>query len=262
MLEDIRGKVFIVTGGATGIGKATALMLGKYGAKVVVSTGRNIEGGRQCADEVTKAGGHGEFIQCDVSDEEQVTALVRETVALFGRLDGAFNNAGIGPDGVRIPFGPLTELDGDTWDKIMNVNLKGVFLCMKHQIRQMITQDSGGAIVNVSSVGGIKMAPGFGAYGPSKAAVIALSRTAAVENAKAGIRVNIVCPGPTTGTDLMTNSLSANPNEENILKEHVIPMGCLGSAEKVAESVLWLLSDSSNHTTGQTLSVDGGMANL
>lgn len=262
MPKDIMGKVFIVTGGATGIGRAAAIELGELGAKVAVITGHNVEKGEETARLVREAGGEAVFIQCDISNEEQVKSMVEKTVAQFGRLDGAFNNAGIGPDGVRIPYGPLIELSEDTWDHIMNVNLKGAFLCMKHEILQMLKQGDGGAIVNTASVGGIKMAPGFGAYGPSKAGVIAVSRTAAVENAKAGIRVNIVCPGPTTGTDLMANTIATNPEEINILKNVVIPMGKLGTAEDVVHSVVWLLSDMSGHTTGQILSVDGGMANL
>jgi NAD(P)-dependent dehydrogenase (short-subunit alcohol dehydrogenase family) len=138
------------------------------------------------------------------------------------------------------------------------VNLKGVFFCLKHELIQMQKQ-GGGAIVNNASIGGLKMAPNFGAYGPSKAGVVALTKLAAMENAKAGIRVNVVCPGPTLGTDLMANTLSTDPGEEAALKEHVIPMGKLGQAQDVARAVVWLCSDMAGHTTGQTLSVDGGM---
>jgi NAD(P)-dependent dehydrogenase (short-subunit alcohol dehydrogenase family) len=262
MPKDFQGKVVIVTGGASGIGRAAALELGKLGARVAVVTGRKISAGEETARLIREAGGDAVFIQCDVSSEEQVKTMVAETVVHFGRLDGAFNNAGVGPDGVRYPYGPLTELSEENWDSIMNVNLKGVFLCMKHEIRQLLKQGRGGAIVNTSSVGGIKMAPGFGAYGPSKAGVIAVSRTAAIENAKAGIRVNIVCPGPTLGTDLMTNTLSVQREEENLLKEHVIPMGKLGDVADVVHAAVWLLSDIAGHITGQIISVDGGMANL
>lgn len=259
---DMKGKVIVVTGGASGIGRAASLELGRLGARVAVVTGRNAAGGEETVRQIREAGGDAVFIQCDVSNEDQVKNMVAKTVSHFGRLDGAFNNAGIGPDGVRYPYGLLTELSEENWDAIMNVNLKGVFLCMKHEIRQMRTQGHGGAIVNTSSVGGIKMAPGFGAYGPSKAGVIAVSRTAAVENAKAGIRVNIVCPGPTLGTDLMSNTLSVNQDEERVLLNHVIPMGKLGAVEDVVNATVWLLSDLAGHITGQIISVDGGMANL
>ena len=117
-----------------------------------------------------------------------------------------------------------------------------------------------GVIVNNSSVGGLKMAPGFGAYGPSKAAVIALTRLGALENAAFGIRVNVVCPGPTRGTELMKNSLATNPGEENALKSHIIPLGRLGTTDEVSRAVLWLFSDDSSFTTGQAVSIDGGMA--
>ncbi len=262
MPKDIKGKVIIITGAATGIGRAAALELGELGAKVVVVTGRNTAAGEECARQVREAGGDAFFIQCDVSKEDQVKSMVEKTVEHYGRLDGAFNNAGVGPDGVRFKYGPLVELSEEDWDKVMDVNLKGVFFCMKYEIRQMLKQGNGGAIVNTSSVGGLRMAPGFGAYGPSKAGVIAVSRTAAVENAKSGIRVNIVCPGPTEGTDLMSNTLSTNPEEATMLKEHVIPMGKLGRVEDVVHAAVWLLSDMAAHTTGQTFSVDGGMANL
>lgn len=259
MPKDIQGKVFIVTGAGNGIGRAAVLELAELGAKVAVV---DVGSGEETVRLAREAGGEAVYIQCDVSKEDQVKQMVEKTVEHFGRLDGAFNNAGIGPDGVRIKYGPMVELSEETWDKIMNVNFKGVFLCMKHEIRQMLKQGDGGAIVNTGSIGALKMAPGFGAYGPSKAGVIAISRTAAVENAKAGIRVNIVCPGPTQGTQLMANTLETDPEQEKILKEHVIPMGKLGKMEDVVHSVVWLLSDMAGHTTGQVLSVDGGMANL
>ena len=208
---------------------------------------------------IEEKGGEAIFVQCNISDEEQVAAMVSAVAEKWGRVDCAFNNAGVGPDGVRIPYGPLTELSAETWDKVININLKGTFFCLKHEILQMQKQGGGGSIVNNASIGGLKMAPNFGAYGPSKAGVVALTKLAAIENAKAGIRVNVVCPGPTLGTDLMANTMSANPMEETILKEHVIPMGKLGQAEDVARAVVWLCSNQSGHTTGQALSVDGGM---
>lgn len=258
MAADIKGKVALVTGGATGMGRATALEFASLGAKVAVVTGSNVAGGQETVKLITERGGEAIFVQCNISKEEDVAAMIAAVVAKWGRIDCAFNNAGVGPDGVRIPYGPLTELSEEIWDKVMNVNLKGTFLCLKHEIIQMRKQGKG-AIVNNASIGGLKMAPNFGAYGPSKAGVIALTKLAAIENAKAGIRVNVVCPGPTMGTDLMANTLASDPGEENALKEHVIPMGKLGTAEDVARAAVWLCSDLSGHTTGQTLSVDGGM---
>lgn len=258
MPKDIQGKVVLITGGATGMGKATAREFASLGAKVVVTTGHSIEKGKAVAEEIRKNGGEAMFLPCDISDEQSVKACIDEVVKTYGRLDCAFNNAGVGPDGVKIPYGPLTEWSIENWDKVMNTNLRGLFFCLKYELLQMQKQGKG-SIVNTASIGGLKMAPNFGAYGPSKAGVIALTRTAAVENAKNGIRVNVVCPGPTTGTELMANTLATNPEEENLLKEHVIPMGKLGTAEDVARAVVWLCSDYAGHTTGQALSVDGGM---
>lgn len=261
-MQDIQGKVVIVTGGATGIGRQTAIEFGRLGAKVVIATGHNTQGGEDTARAIREAGGEAVFVPCDVSDEAQVENLVTETVALYGRLDCAFNNAGIGPDGVRIPFYPLTELPLDIWEKTMAVNARGVFLCMKYELRQMLRQSSG-SIVNTASVGGLRMAPGFGAYGPSKAAIVAVTRTAAAEVAKHGIRVNAVCPGPTLGTELMKNSM-ASSSEASAGSDDgpPIPMGKMGQMSDVANAVIWLSSDMAGHITGHALSVDGGMADI
>lgn len=262
MPEDIRGKVVIVTGAATGIGRAAALEFASLGAKVAVVTGHNRAGGEDTVRVIREAGGEASFVQCDVSDEAQVKAMVDEVVARYGRIDCAFNNAGVGPDGVRMGFYSLTDLPVEVWDKNMEVNARGCFLCMKYEIPAML-KTGGGAIVNTASVGGIRMAPGFGGYGPSKAAVIAVSRTAALEFARKGIRVNIVCPGPTLGTELMKNSqATGGPSAGGEKQELPIPMGKMGQAEDVARSVVWLCSDLSSHITGHALSVDGGMADI
>lgn len=258
MPQDINGKVVLITGGATGMGKATAKEFASLGAKVIVTTGHSVEKGEAVAQEIRDNGGEAIFLPCDISSEESVKACVEAVVEKYGRLDCAFNNAGVGPDGVKIPYGPLTEWSTENWDKVMNTNLRGLFFCLKYELQQMQKQGKG-AIVNTASVGGLLMAPNFGAYGPSKAGVIALTRTAAKENAKQGIRVNVVCPGPTTGTDLMANTLATNPAEQEILENHVIPMGKLGTAEDVAHAVVWLCSDYAGHTTGQAFSIDGGM---
>ena len=262
MLDDLNGKVIIVTGAATGIGRATAIEFGRLGAKVVCVTGHNRAGGEDTVRVIREAGGEAAFIQCDVSDEEQVMAMVDETVRLYGRLDCAFNNAGIGPDGVRIPFYGLTELPVELWDRTMSVNARGAFLCMKHEIPAML-KTGGGAIVNTASVGGLRMAPGFGAYGPSKAAIIAVTRTAALEFARQGIRANVVCPGPTLGTELMKNSM-ASGSEASAGDDDgpPIPMGKMGQVEDIANAVVWLCSEASGHITGHALSVDGGMADI
>lgn len=258
MFEEFQGKVAVVTGGATGMGRAVALKFAALGAKVAVVTAHNIAGAQAVADQIKQAGGQAAAFQCDVGNEAQVEAMVAGAVAAFGRIDYAFNNAGTGPDGVRIGFCPLEEVTEEIWDKVIDTNLKGVFLCMKHELRQMHKQGGPAAIVNTSSIGGLRMAPGFGAYGPSKAGIIALTQLAARENAAALIRVNAVCPGPTEGTVLMDNSKASKPEGEEGEKG-VIPMGKLGTTEDVANAVIWLCSDAAGHTTGQSLSVDGGM---
>lgn len=157
-----------------------------------------------------------------------------------------------------MPYESLTEISEKTWDLVVDVDMKGVFLCLKYELLQMQKQGFG-TIVNTASIGGYKMAPGFAAYGPDKAAVIALTEMAALENAAFGIRVNAICPGPTMGTELTKNSLSTNPHEEAMLKEHVIPMKKLATTQEVVNAVLWLSSEEASHTTGQKLFIDGGM---
>ena len=258
MPADIKGKTVLITGGGSGIGRAAALEFAALGARVAVVTGHNAAVGEETVRLIEAQGGRGAYFQCDVTREDQVRATVAAVAERFGRLDCAFNNAGVGPDGVRIPYGPLTGLDEALWDRVLAVNLKGTFLCVKHELIQMLEQ-GGGAIVNNASIGGLRMAPGFGAYGPSKAGVVALTQLAALENARAGVRVNVVCPGPTSDTGLMAHTLSADPHEAENLREHVIPMGKLGTALDVARAVVWLCSDLAGHITGQSVSVDGGM---
>lgn len=260
MYSDLKGKAALVTGGATGMGKAVALALAAEGVSVAVTTGRNVEGAQETVRLIEQAGGKAVYLPCDVRDEAQVAAAVQKTAETFGSLDLAFNNAGVGPDGVRLGFFPLTELSLADYDKIMDTNLKGVFLCLKHELRLMRAQKRG-AIVNTASIGGLKMAPGFGAYGPSKAGVIAFTKMAALENADLGIRVNAVCPGPTDGTELMKNSMAtAAPGDDTNSPAKVIPMGRLGTTRDICKAVLFLLSDEASFTTGEAFSVSGGMA--
>ena len=176
MAAGIEGRVAVVTGGASGIGRATALAFADEGAKVAIVTARSITAAAHLVEEIERLGGEATFVQCDVTDEPQVAAMVEAVVARFGSIDFAFNNAGVGPDGVTIPFSPLVDLAETDWDAVVDTNLKGVFLCMKHELRRMREQCSG-VIVNTSSTGGLNMKAGFGAYGPSKAAVIALIET-------------------------------------------------------------------------------------
>ena len=257
MFEEFKGKVLFVTGAASGMGRAVAVRFGSLGCKVAVAA-RRPGAGEETVRLVKEAGGEAIFVSCDVSSDESVKAAIDTTVATFGSLDYAFNNAGCGADGVHIPFVPLTEVTEGDWDKVIDTNLKGVFHCLKYELLQMQKQ-GGGAIVNTASIGGLKMAPMFGAYGPSKAGVIAITQTAAVENAKAGIRVNVICPGPTDGTNLMADSVAAGSQDTDFLVSHVIPMGKLGTTQDVADSVVYLCSNMSGHVTGMALPVCGGM---
>jgi NAD(P)-dependent dehydrogenase (short-subunit alcohol dehydrogenase family) len=256
MTSKFQGKVALVTGAASGIGRVTALAFSQEGAKVIVTTGSNIKGAEQTVGLIKEAGGEASFIQCDVSKAQDVETLINKTVELYGSLDFAFNNAGVGPDGVRIPFVSLADCPEDIWDRTMATNLKGVWLCLKYEIRQMLKQKHG-TIVNTASVGTMKFDPGFGAYAASKSGVIALTKTAAVECAPAGIRVNAICPGPTARTGLSENVSSARPDEQNKIAQR-IPMGRLTEPEEIASTVLWLCSDASSFITGQALFVDGG----
>ena len=260
-MKDLAGKVAIVTGGSSGMGAATAIKLAEYGVKVVVTGSGNVAGGMETLEKIKAAGGEGIFVKCDVSREDDVKALVEKTVETYGRLDLAFNNAGIGPDGKRIPFAPLVDFSVTDFDDILAVNLRGVFLCLKYEMAQMIKQGHGGSIVNTSSVGGLRMVPGFGAYGPSKAGINAITQTAALEGGHDGIRVNVVCPGPTLGTVLMDNNIGSQPDPKTFeadMSAHV-PLGKLGTTEDIANTVVWLLSDLAGHVTGETIAVCGGM---
>lgn len=257
MFEEFKGKVLFVTGAASGMGRAVAVRFGSLGCKVAVAA-RRPDAGEETVRLVKEAGGDAIFVSCDVSNDESVKAAIDTTVATFGSLDFAFNNAGCGADGAHIPFVPLTEVTEGDWDKVIDTNLKGVFHCLKYELIQMQKQ-GGGAIVNTASIGGLRMAPMFGAYGPSKAGVIAITQTAAVENAKAGIRVNVICPGPTEGTNLMADSVATGNQDTEFLLSHVIPMGKLGTTADVADSVVYLCSNMSGHVTGMALPVCGGM---
>lgn len=252
---EFKDKVVMITGGTSGIGKAAAIAYANRGAHVIALTVDKQEVIDQALHEI----GHDAIaLRCDVSKSDDVKKAVDTIVERYGKVDIAFNNAGIGPDGVRMPYESLTEIDEKTWDKVVDVDMKGVFLCLKYELIQMQKQGYG-AIVNTASIGGYKMAPGFAAYGPAKAGVLALTEMAALENASYGIRVNAICPGPTGGTELTKNSFSSNPNEENALKEHVIPMKKLAKTEEVVNAVMYLSSDLASHTTGQKIFIDGGM---
>ena len=257
MANKFANKVALVTGGASGIGKVAALFFAREGAKIIVSTDKNIEGGEDTVRLIEQAGGEAAFIKCDVSVAEDVEAMVEKCVQTYGRLDYAFNNAGIGPDGKRVPVVNIVDCPEEIWDRAIDINLKGVFLCMKYEIRQMLRQKCG-AIVNTSSVGALKPVPGFCAYSSSKAGLIALTRTAALEYAAEGIRVNTILPGPTDRTLLMEYLTGTQKG----MKEHMmnmIPMKRIADPEDMAEAVIWLCSDAAGFVTGHVMPIDGGM---
>lgn len=257
MFEEFKDKVLFVTGAASGMGRAVAVRFGSLGCKVAVAA-RRPNAAEETVRLVQEAGGEAIFVSCDVGDEASVKAAIEATVERYGSLDFAFNNAGCGADGVNIPFAPLTEVTEADWLKVIQTNLTGMFHCLKYELIQMQAQ-GGGAIVNTSSIGGLKMVPGFGAYGPSKAGVVAITQTAAVENAKAGIRVNVICPGPTEGTNLMDASVSSGSQDVDFLLNNIIPLGKLGTTVDIADGVVFLCSKMAGHITGSVLPICGGM---
>lgn len=260
MTGSFDGKVALVTGAASGIGRAGARLFAREGAKVIVTTGSNIRGGEETVELITEAGGEAFFVQCDVSQESQVQAMVETCVSRYGRLDYAFNNAGIGPDGMRLPLADIVDCPEDIWNRTLDVNLKGVFFCLKHEMRQMIKQGCG-AIVNTSSVGAVKPPPGFCAYTASKAGLNALTRTAALEGAAHNVRVNTIMPGPTQNTLLHEYLIGTQPSfSEDMATD--IPLHRLAYPEDMAEAVIWLCSDVASFVTGQCLAIDGGMTAL
>lgn len=222
-----------------------------------MTTDSNVKGGEETVRLIQEAGGEAAFIQCDVSKAEEVEATVNKGVKIYGSLDYAFNNAGIGPDGKRVPVVPIVDCPEELWDRTISVNLTGVFLCMKYEMRQMLKQRYG-AIVNCSSVGAFKAVPGFAAYDASKSGLFGLTKAAALEGATSGIRVNVICPGPTWRTLLYDNLTSAQPEMKEQLPE-IIPMKRMAEPEEMAEAVIWLCSDAASFVTGHAMPVDGGM---
>jgi NAD(P)-dependent dehydrogenase (short-subunit alcohol dehydrogenase family) len=251
MSKKLEGKVALVTGGSSGIGRATALAYAREGAKVVVAS-RGTGGLEETVELIHTAGGEAVALQTDVTREAEVEQLVERAVAHYGRLDCAFNNAGI-PGSVR-PFFEYTEAE---WDQIHDTNLKGVWLCMKHETRQMLRQ-GGGSIVNTSSMAGLIGSRGIGGYAASKHGVLGLTKTAALELATSGVRVNAVCPGTIHRTAMIDQLFAGQPElARTVAAMH--PMARVGEPTEVAEAVVWLSSDAASFVTGHALPVDGGL---
>jgi NAD(P)-dependent dehydrogenase (short-subunit alcohol dehydrogenase family) len=249
MTTELEGKVGLVTGGTSGIGREAAVLFAKAGAKVVIAGRRELEG-QETLEMIRAAGSDGRFVKTDVSKAPEVEALIQKAAETFGRLDVAFNNAGI--EGV---WAPIVRQSEEDWDRIIATNLKGVWLCLKYEIRQMLKQNGGGAIVNMSSITGLVGAVGAAAYSASKHGVVGLTQTAALENAKSGIRINAVCPGFTETP--MTDRVFRVPGvHKYVLSCH--PIGRLGRPTEIAEAVVWMCSDRASFMTGQSLVLDGG----
>lgn len=246
------GKIVLVVGGTSGIGYQTAAMFLHAGAHVVVA-GPDITSGKEaekCLRKLASADERLLFLCADVTIESEMQALVRETVSRFGRVDIAINNAGI-----EGRFGPLQELDGEEFDRIVAVNLKGIWHGMKYQIRQMLLQ-GGGVIVNTASSAGVNAIPMVGIYSASKHGVVGMTKAAALELASANIRVNAVAPGP-VHTGLLERMVAGKIDLSAIAAQ--VPMGRIASPSEIGEAILWLASDASSFVTGHVLVLDGGM---
>ena len=249
MTGQLEGKVSLITGGGSGIGKASALAFAREGSKVVVAA-VNVEGGEQTVRLIQDTGGEATFVRADVSNSGDVSDMVSHAVQTYNRLDCAFNNAGI--SGGR---GRIHEYTEDDWSRVLNINLTGVWLCMKYEIIQMLKQ-GGGAIVNTASVMGLVGGSRSPAYGATKHGVVGLTKTGAVDYAQEAIRINAVCPGYIRTPMIEQGILSDPVAEERVVSRH--PMHRLGTPEEIAEAVVWLCSDAASFVTGHAMTVDGG----
>ena len=249
MSKQFDGKVALVTGGSSGIGRASALAFAREGARLVVAD-VDVEGGQHTCRLIEQAGGEAVFVATDVSQAAQVEAAVKRTIDRYARLDYAHNNAGI--EGMVLT--PTAEWTEEAWNRVIGVNLKGIWLCMKYEIPHLLKQ-AGGAIVNTASIAGL-VGSRSAAYGASKHGIVGLTKTAALEYARSGIRVNAVCPG-VIRTPMLERSLERMPDLEARFVE-VEPIGRMGSPEEIAEAAVWLCSDAASFVTGHAMAVDGG----
>lgn len=248
MSERFADKVVVVTGGGAGIGRAISMAFASEGAKVVVA-GRTLNRLEETVDMIKEAGGEASLVQTDVCRAADVETMIAETVKRYGKIDCGVNNAGI-----QGAPSPMVDCDEETWDLTINTNLKGAWLCMKAEIQQMLKQ-GGGAIVNLSSGAGLVGVQGLAAYSASKHGVLGLTKSAAMEYAKAGIRINAVCPG-STRTE-MVERFMVTPEAEAIVAG-ASPLERLGEPEEIAGAVMWLCSDEASFVIGHAMAVDGG----
>jgi len=247
-------RVALVTGAGSGIGRATALAFAREKVTVVVAD-VNAKTGQAVADEIKHAGGQSLFVQCDVANRNDIALMFERIIQTFGRLDCAFNNAGIGG-----PVLPMADYPDEDWDNVIATDLTSVWLCMKHEIKQMLKQ-GGGAIVNCSSVAGFVARPGMSAYRAAKHGILGLTKTAALDYAKQNIRINAVCPGTiqTPAFDAMLSQKKPDEAEKIFASmSSAQPIGRLGAPEEVAAAVLWLCSPGASFMLGHGLIIDGG----
>jgi NAD(P)-dependent dehydrogenase (short-subunit alcohol dehydrogenase family) len=249
-MKRFEGKVVLVTGGGSGIGRATSLAFAGEGAKVVIDDIK-VEGGEETLRLIKSGGGEAVFVKADVSRAADVETMVQKAIETYGRLDCAFNNAGVGE-----PLKRVHKTMEDNWDRVMATNLKGVYLCMKYEIPHMLKQGRG-AIVNTASLAGLKGLSGQAAYVASKHGVVGLTKSAAVEYATTGIRINAVCPG-VIDTPLIAPNMKDRPHVQKAYID-MEPIGHLGQPEEIAAAVLWLCSDEASFVVGSIFSVDGGV---
>lgn len=252
-MDMLTGKVLLVTGGSSGIGRATAAVMAREGAAVVIAD-VNESGGLAAVEEIRRQGGEASFIATDVRRSGQVEAMLARIVARHGRLDGAFNNAGV----LEGTFTHSADLSEGIWDRVMDVNLKGVWLCMKHEIPLMLEQGRG-VIVNHASVAGLYGNKLVGAaYIASKHGVVGLTKVAALEYADRGLRINAICPGIIDET-VMSDAIFGGDALREAQVKALYPTGRVGALAEVAETVAWLFSDATSFITGHALPIDGGL---